>query len=161
MKPISATIAGISAILLGTSLFVAASGLLSTALGLRATAIGFADSLTGLIMAAYFLGYIFGTYTCPQIVRGAGHVRAFSAFAAIAATAVLLHTLTENAGVWLVLRFFTGASVVGLYMVIGSTCCSSSRTGSTSRSCSVRPSMPVSSARSARCCSGGQPPASA
>ena len=114
------TLAGISAILLGTSLFVAGSGLLSTALGLQASAIGFAEALTGAIMAAYFLGYVVGTYGCPRIVRAAGHVRAFSAFAAVAATAVLVHTLTENAVVWLLLRFVTGASVVGLYMVIES-----------------------------------------
>lgn len=113
-------LSALTAILLGTSLFVAGSGLLSTALGLRAIDIGYPGALTGAIMAAYFAGYVVGTWACPPIVHRAGHVRAFSAFAATAATAVLVHTLTDSATVWIALRFVTGASVVGLYMVIES-----------------------------------------
>jgi len=108
------------AIFLGTSLFVAGAGMLSTAVGLRANEIGFSGSLTGAIMSAYFLGYMFGTYACPRIAQGAGHVRAFSAFAATAAAAVMLHALTQDAVTWFALRFITGAAVVGLYMVIES-----------------------------------------
>ena len=108
------------ALLLGTSLFVAGSGLLTTALSLKADEIGFTGSMTGAIMSAYFLGYIVATYWCPRIVERAGHVRAFSAFAATAAAAVMLHTLTSSAAVWMLLRFVTGAAVVGLYMVIES-----------------------------------------
>src|SRR5690606_11904936 len=63
---------------------------------------------------------VVGTYVCPQIVMSAGHVRAFSAFAATAASAVLLHPLLVDPAVWAVLRFITGVCVVGLYMVIES-----------------------------------------
>jgi MFS family permease len=114
------TLTAIFALLLGTSLFVAGSGLLNTAVALRADALGFSGSLTGTIMAAYFAGYVAATYWCPRIVRQAGHVRAFSAFAATAAAALLLHPLVPSAPIWLVLRFLTGACVVGLYMVIES-----------------------------------------
>src|SRR5690606_17564634 len=69
-------------------------------------------------MSAYFFGYVVGTYACPKIVMSAGHVRAFSAFAATAASAVLLHPLLVDPIVWALLRFVTGACVVGLYMVI-------------------------------------------
>src|SRR5690606_5669614 len=68
----------------------------------------------------YFVGYVVGTYACPKIVMSAGHVRAFSAFAATAASAVLLHPLLLDPIVWALLRFVTGACVVGLYMVIES-----------------------------------------
>src|SRR5690606_8550174 len=71
-------------------------------------------------MSAYFAGYVLGTYVCPKIVMSAGHVRAFSAFAATAASAVLLHPLLIDPAVWAALRFVTGACVVGLYMVIES-----------------------------------------
>lgn len=116
----SGTLSALFALLLGTSLFVSGSGLLTTALSLRANEIGFSGSTMGAIMSAYFLGYVVATYWCPRIVERAGHVRAFSAFAATGAAAVLLHTLTPSATVWMLLRFITGATVVGLYMVIES-----------------------------------------
>jgi MFS family permease len=117
---VTRTLTALFAILLGTSSFVAGSGLLTTALSLRANESGFTGSETGAVMSAYFLGYIVATYWCPRIVERAGHVRAFSAFAATAAAAVLLHTLTTSATAWMTLRFITGACVVGLYMVIES-----------------------------------------
>jgi len=117
---VRSTLTALFSLLLGTSLFVAGSGLMTTALALRANEIGFTGSVTGAIMSAYFVGYVAATYVCPRIVERAGHVRAFSAFAATAASAVLLHTLTSSAIAWMLLRFVTGASVVGLYMVIES-----------------------------------------
>jgi MFS family permease len=114
------TLSAFFALLLGTSLFVAGSGLVTTALSLRADQVDIAGAMTGVVMSAYFFGYIVGTYWCPRIVERAGHVRTFSAFAATAGSAVLLHTLTANAVVWIMLRFATGAAVVGLYMVVES-----------------------------------------
>lgn len=108
------------ALLLGTSLFVTGSGLLGTALALNATALGFSSSLTGAVMAAYFAGFVVGTYVCPKIVMRAGHVRAFSAFAATTAAAVLMHALVVSAPVWGLLRFASGVCIVGLYMVVES-----------------------------------------
>jgi MFS family permease len=117
---LTSTFAAFFALFSGTSLFVTGVGLLSTAVALRAAALGFSDALTGAIMGAYFLGFVVGTQVGPKIVIRVGHVRAFSAFAAGAAAALLLHPLWLNAGAWLVLRFATGVCVVGLYMVIES-----------------------------------------
>jgi len=117
---VNAVVNALFALLLGTSLIVTGSGLLGTALALRADQLGFSGTLTGVVMSAYFVGYVVGTYVCPKIVMRAGHVRAFSAFAATAASAVLLHPLLIQAAVWGVLRFVTGVCVVGLYMVIES-----------------------------------------
>jgi MFS family permease len=110
----------LSTLLLGTSLFVASTGLLGTILALQADASGFSSAITGLVMAAYFAGFVVGTSFCPTVVRRAGHVRAFSAFAACAAAAVLLHPLLTGAVEWALLRFITGVCVVGLYMVVES-----------------------------------------
>lgn len=114
------TLSGVVALFLGTSLFVAGSGLLGTALALRADLLGFSGSLTGAIMGAYFAGFVIGTYLCPHIVMQAGHVRAFSAFAATAAAALLLHPLWPDPWLWAALRFVTGTCVVGMYMVVES-----------------------------------------
>ncbi|HEU4618690.1 MAG TPA: MFS transporter, partial [Gammaproteobacteria bacterium] len=113
-------LAPLLALLIGTSLFVTGSALLGTALALNATALGFSSSLTGVVMSAYFAGFVVGTYVCPKIVMRAGHVRAFSAFAATTASAVLMHALVVSAPVWTALRFVSGACIVGLYMVIES-----------------------------------------
>jgi MFS family permease len=117
---VNTVVKALFALLLGTSLIVMGSGLLGTALALRADLLGFSGTLTGFVMSAYFVGYVLGTYVCPKIVMSAGHVRAFSAFAATAASAVLLHPLLVHPAVWALLRFVTGACIVGLYMVIES-----------------------------------------
>jgi len=117
---VNAVVKALFALLLGTSLIVTGTGLTGTALALYADRLGFPGALTGIVMSAYFAGYVLGTYVCPKIVMSAGHVRAFSAFAATAASAVLLHPLVIHAAVWAGLRFVTGACVVGLYMVIES-----------------------------------------
>src|SRR5690606_17127438 len=119
-RRVTTVVKALFALLLGTSLIVIGTGLLGTALALQADRLGFSGTLTGIVMSAYFAGYVLGTYVCPKIVRSAGHVRAFSAFAATAASAALLHPLLVNAAVWTALRFVTGACVVGLYMVIES-----------------------------------------
>src|SRR5690606_38480247 len=86
-RGVNAVVKALFALLLGTSLIVTGTGLLGTALALYADRLGFPGSLTGIVMAAYFAGYVLGTYVCPKIVMSAGHVRAFSAFAATAASA--------------------------------------------------------------------------
>ena len=120
VRILTSTFFSLLGLLSGTGLFVIGVGLLSTALALRATALGFPALLTGFIMAAYFVGFVVGTHVGPKIVVRVGHVRAFSAFAATAAAALLLHPLWQSAAVWALLRFITGSCVVGLYMVIES-----------------------------------------
>ena len=117
---VTQVVVALFALLAGASLIVAGTGLLGTALALRADQLGFGATLTGTVMSAYFVGYVVGTYACPKVVMSAGHVRAFSAFAATAASAVLLHPLLIHPVAWALLRFLTGACVVGLYMVIES-----------------------------------------
>jgi len=95
-------------------------GLLFTALGLRAGLVEFPVVVTGLVMSAYFAGFILGTYVCPAIIRRAGHIRAFAAMASVASTMPILHALVVTPWAWGALRLVTGACVVGLYMVIES-----------------------------------------
>lgn len=104
-------------LLSGCAVFVAAIGLLSTALALQAGARGFPEGVTGVVMAAYFAGFVIGTYVCPRIIGQVGHIRGFSVFAATAAAAVLIHALLVDPISWMILRLATGVCVVGLYMV--------------------------------------------
>ena len=96
------------------------TGLLFTALGLRAGLMEFPVTVTGMVMSAYFAGFILGTFVCPSIIRRAGHIRAFAAMASVASTMPILHALLVNPWAWGLLRLVTGICLVGLYMVIES-----------------------------------------
>ncbi len=110
----------LSSLLSGTGVMVVGVGLLFSVLGLRAGLADFSGMVTGLIMSAYFVGYIVGTYSCPALIRRVGHIRAFAAMASIASTMPILHALWIDPWFWGALRLITGICVVGLYIVIES-----------------------------------------
>lgn len=115
-----ATVVSLYSLLLGTAIMLLGSGLLGTLLGVRAGMEGFSGSVTGVIMSGYFVGYVVGSYYCPPLIRRVGHIRAFSALAAIASAAVILQGLVVNPWVWWPLRVVTGVCMVGIYLVIES-----------------------------------------
>lgn len=109
-----------SSLLIGIGLICGGIGLLGTLLVLRAALEEFSLTMTGIMMSAYFLGFIIGTFLCPRMIRVFGHIRAFSAFAAVMAAAAVSHGLLIDPWFWIVLRILTGLCMVGLYMVIES-----------------------------------------
>jgi MFS family permease len=110
----------ISSLLLGAALLLIGNGLIGTLLALRATAEGFSDGVIGLIMSAYFVGFLSGTWVAPRAVMRVGHIRAFAMFAAVASAAAILHALIIEPLAWGALRVLMGSCLVGLYMVIES-----------------------------------------
>lgn len=114
------TIISIQSLLLGMGILLAGSGLLVTLLGIRAHLDGFSDGMIGLIMSGFYVGYILGTAWVPALIRRIGHVRSFSAMAALSSAAALIHGLWLDPWVWLALRVVSGISLLGLYMVIES-----------------------------------------
>jgi MFS family permease len=113
-------LAPLSSLLSGTGLLVIGVGLLFSVLGLRASLADFSSVVTGLVMSAYFTGYILGTYICPAVIRRVGHIRAFAAMASIASTMPILHAIWIDPWFWGFLRLTTGVCLVGLYIVIES-----------------------------------------
>lgn len=113
-------ILSVSTLLLGVAIILMGNGLLGTLLGVRGQFEGLSPSSLGLIMSAYFAGFVVGTALVPRLVRAVGHVRVFAALASIASVSTLLHGLYIHPAVWLVLRLLTGVCVVGLYIVIES-----------------------------------------
>lgn len=110
----------VCSLLLGMGILLAGSGLLGTLLGLRASVEGFSEITIGLIMAAFYFGYILGSHWCPPLIARIGHIRAFTTLAATAAVVALLHGMVVNAWFWGVLRLVQGICMLGLYMVIES-----------------------------------------
>lgn len=115
-----AVILPIFSLFFGTTILLSGIGLLGTQLGVRAGLEHFPDIVTGAIMAAYFIGFIIGTFICPRLIRRIGHIRCFAALAAVASAVVLTHALWVEPWTWALGRLLTGICMVGLYMVIES-----------------------------------------
>lgn len=107
-------------LLSGVGLLVLGVGLLFSVLGLRAGLAAFSTVATGLVMSAYFAGFIIGTLYCPLLIRRVGHIRSFAAMASLASTMPVLHALWVEPWYWAALRLITGTCVVGLYIVVES-----------------------------------------
>lgn len=113
-------VSSIYSLLLGIGIILIGAGFLGTLLGMRAMLEHFSELVTGLVMSAYFLGFIVGAYLCPLIINRVGHIRAFAATAAVASSAILTHAMIIDPWAWAALRLITGISSVGLYMIIES-----------------------------------------
>lgn len=113
-------IASLFSLLLGIGLLLIGMGSLGTLLGVRAGIEQFGPPLTGVVMAAYFLGFIVGNYVCPPLIRRVGHIRAFAAMAAVVTAVALIHPLLVYPATWFALRVINGACMMGLYMVVES-----------------------------------------
>lgn len=113
-------IASLFSLLLGIGLLLIGMGSLGTLLGVRAGIEQFGPPLTGVVMAAYFLGFIVGNYVCPPLIRRVGHIRAFAAMAAVVTAVALIHPLLVYPATWFALRVINGTCMMGLYMVVES-----------------------------------------
>lgn len=82
--------------------------LLTTTVGLRLTLEGFGPGTTSLILTCQAIGFVVGTQVGPPLIRRVGHIRVFSAFAALICTAALLHGAVTSGPLWGVLRFVAG-----------------------------------------------------
>lgn len=110
----------VGALLLSAAILLAGGGLLGTLVAVRAQAEGFALPFIGLLMSSYYLGFIAGCFATPHLVLRAGHIRAFGALAALTAAATLMLAISQNMGLWLVLRVIVGFCFSGLYMIMES-----------------------------------------
>lgn len=113
-------IVAIATLLIGIAVILAGSGLLGTVLGIRGQIEGFSSLMLGVIMAAYFVGFVIGTKTVPEVIRRVGHIRMFAALASLVSVATLMHGLLINPYVWIVVRALSGFCIVGIYIVIES-----------------------------------------
>lgn len=107
-------------LLLGLGLLVLGLGLIHSLLGVRAALEGFSTTMTGLVMSAYYLGYLVGSVWIPGIVRDVGHIRAFAALASTASVAFLLHGVFVDALSWAAMRLVGGFCIAGTFVVVES-----------------------------------------
>ena len=114
------TLSAIKSLLIGVALLLLGNGLLNTLLTLRGAAEGFSSSLLGLLMSAYFLGFLLGTWLAIPLILRIGHIRTFAFCASLCACAALLPVLIINPWAWFLLRLVYGMALITLYLVIES-----------------------------------------
>jgi MFS family permease len=110
----------LAVLLVTTAILLLGSGLFGTLLGVRASLEAIPTSMVGIIMSAYFAGFILGTFVCVEITSRVGHIRAFAAFAAIVTTMALAHSIWVGVLPWLMFRFISGIALAGLALIIES-----------------------------------------
>jgi MFS family permease len=104
-------------LLLGMGILMLGAGLQSSLLGVRATQENFPTAVIGLVMSAYYVGYVGGTVLTPRLVQRVGHVRVFAALAAIASAAILVQAVWVHPLPWGAMRLVTGMCFAGIYVV--------------------------------------------
>ncbi len=104
-------------LLVSAAIMIVGNTLLGTLLAVRMDIDGVPVGRIGLTLACYSLGFVVGTLVCPKVVDGVGHIRAFAAFAAIAAAVALLHALFVEQVLWAVLRMVSGFCVACLLTI--------------------------------------------
>ena len=114
------TIRILFALLIAAFLLISGNGLQGTLLSVRGNLEGFPLLLVGLLMSAYYVGFIAGCRIAPLMVKRVGHIRSFTALASVASAAALAYALAVNPAVWIILRIITGFCLAGLYMIIES-----------------------------------------
>lgn len=107
-------------LLVTAGILIGGNGLQGTFIALRAHQEGFSTSLIGLVGTGYNIGFAIGCIYVTRMIRAIGHIRAFSALAAIASAASLAMALLIEPVSWFLLRLICGLCFAGLFAVMES-----------------------------------------
>lgn len=105
----------------------------NSAVVLRAGLEGFGDFAIGLMMSAFYAGFVLGNIVAPGTLQGVGYVRTFAGFASIASAASLAHLLVLNPTIWIFIRLIHGVCTACMLVVTEEWLTSSSPTSSRKR----------------------------
>lgn len=100
----------VASLILAVMLLQAASGILSVSTPLALSYMGATALGVGMVAAVFSAGFMLGAWFAPDIVRQIGHIRAYSAAAAIYAAGILSMSLAFDPVAWGVFRLFQGAA---------------------------------------------------
>jgi len=109
-----------SALFIGFSIIVVSHGFQGNLLGIRSVIEDFNFIATGTMMSAYFVGFFIGATVVPKLVTKVGHIRVFAAFASMASLSSLIHIVFIDPYVWILARFLTGFSMIGIFIIVES-----------------------------------------
>jgi MFS family permease len=107
-------------LLVAAGILLGGNGLQGTLIALRGASEGFSSSTIGFMGTAYFAGFLLGCVFITRIMKAVGHVRSFSALAAIASAGTLLLVLVIDPVMWSAVRFASGFCFAGLFTIMES-----------------------------------------
>lgn len=100
----------VASLILAVMLLQAASGILAVSTPLALSYMGASALGVGMVAAVFSAGFMLGAWFAPDIVRQIGHIRAYSAAAAIYSAGILSMGLAFDPVAWGLLRLFQGVA---------------------------------------------------
>lgn len=113
----SSSSATVSSLLAGAALLTTANALLGSLVSVRMALEGFPRVVSGVVMSAYFAGFILGSLYAFRIITRVGFIRAFAAFAATVGVAATAQALVVSPIPWILLRATVGFAIAGQLVV--------------------------------------------
>lgn len=110
----------VAPLLLAVAILTVGHGLQGTLLGVRAGLEGMNAGNIGVIMSAYFVGFILGSVWCVRLIEIVGHIRTFAGLASVASAVALAYALEISVIGWIVLRVINGICFAGMILVVES-----------------------------------------
>lgn len=110
----------LATLFLGAAFLFYAGGMNGLLLPVRGSAEGFSDVSLGFLGTGWAVGFVTGCLLVPRLVAGVGHIRSFSAMAAMAALSILFSALLIDPLAWIILRAFAGFAFAGAAMIVES-----------------------------------------
>jgi MFS family permease len=105
------------ALFVGLGVMVAGAGLFATTVGIRAEAEGFPTIAIGAMSAGYYLGFLVGSRAALYVLTTVGHIRVYTALAALLTVIILVSGMVVHPASWIALRLLAGACLAGQYVV--------------------------------------------
>ncbi len=103
-------------LLMGVLLLMVGNGIQGTLLGIRGNLEGFTTYQLSYVMAAYFAGFLFGSWAAPRMIRRVGHVRVFAALGSFISAILVIYPVYPDWVVWTALRVLAGFCFSGIYI---------------------------------------------
>jgi MFS family permease len=103
-------------LLMGVMLLMVGNGIQGTLLGIRGNVEGFSTYQLSYVMAAYFVGFLFGSWAAPKLIRQVGHVRVFAALGSLISAILVIYPVFPDWIAWTALRVLAGFCFSGIYI---------------------------------------------
>lgn len=107
----------LGALMVGMVGLLLGNGLFNTLTALRMTIDGFDPTVIGIVISCHSMGFITGCLRGERVIARVGHIRCFTAFAAMMAVCCLLLPMAVHPATWIPLRFVIGFCSAIVFMV--------------------------------------------
>ena len=107
-------------LLVTAGILIGGNGLQGTFIALRASQEGFSTSVIGFVGAGYSIGFAIGCIYVTRVLRAIGHIRTFSAMAAIASASAIAMVLVIDPLFWFAMRLVAGICFASLFATVES-----------------------------------------